>query len=84
MGLTTSSVFSSVACMSEPLQKKQKSARRISAQEANQKNPCPVNSCKHPPIDHRPVAHSKAHFCYGAGCMSTCGPVPARQRVNVG
>lgn len=57
------------------------SARRARAQHFNNHGPCPCGTCKHPPADHRPVAHSKAQFCYGPDCMTVCVP---DQRVRLG
>lgn len=57
-------------------EKKTKTAR-YRAQQANAHGPCPAGSCKHPPIDHRPIAGPlKQHLCYH--CMATCTPTPPR------
>lgn len=59
--------------MKKPTDKK-KSKSKARAQQLNNKGPCPAGNfnCKHPPLDHRPIAGEKAHFCYGPGCMGIC------------
>lgn len=51
---------------------KARSPRRLELQKANNKGQCPARSCEHPPVDHRPVAGTKDHFCYAKKCMAVC------------
>lgn len=51
---------------------KARSPRRLELQKANNTGPCPSHSCAHPPVDHRPVAGTKTHFCYAEKCMKVC------------
>lgn len=61
--------------------KKGRKPSKLRAQKVNNSGPCPGGHkrkpdgsvCKHPPVDHRPVANTKLHFCYGPGCMNACG-----------
>ncbi len=55
---------------------KSKRSGKVRAQQLNNQGPCPSGRCKHPPVDHRPVAGTKDHFCYGKDCMQTCSPNP--------
>lgn len=57
---------------------KPKKTAKVKAQHRNSHGPCPVGACSHPPIDHRPIAATKDHFCYGNGCMCSCKPPPPR------
>lgn len=57
-------------------EKKKKSPSKLAAQHRNNKGPCPGGlhrTCKHPPIDHRPIANTRRHFCYAKSCMTECG-----------
>lgn len=47
-----------------------KKKRRELRQDWNNKGPCPTRKCKHPPVDHRPIAHTDRHYCYN--CMNVC------------
>jgi len=59
--------------------KKARSPRKLELQKANNTGPCPANKgfgpvtkCGHPPVDHRPIANTKDHFCYHPKCMGVC------------
>lgn len=47
---------------------------KVRAMTLNNNGPCPGQACKHHPTDHRPIANTKNHFCYGKGCMNECRP----------
>jgi hypothetical protein len=53
-------------------QLKPKRTGKDRARDANNHGPCPTGGCKHPPVDHRPIAASRQHFCYHRDCMQTC------------